>query len=68
MVEQSTAASHSLASEADALSNLVSHFRVGRGASQATAHEAAQGASHGATVAVQQERIAAFAARVGQGR
>jgi methyl-accepting chemotaxis protein len=49
MVEQSTAASHSLAGEADALATLVSHFRIGDQAPQ--------------TVSVQQDRVAAFASR-----
>jgi methyl-accepting chemotaxis protein len=51
MVEESTAASHSLAGEADALTAMVSKFRVG-GARNA--------------VAAQQERVAAFAARSGR--
>jgi methyl-accepting chemotaxis protein len=51
MVEQSTAASHSLAGEADALTAMVARFRVG----------AADG-----TVAAQQERVAAFASRKGR--
>jgi methyl-accepting chemotaxis protein len=51
MVEQSTAASHSLAGEADALTAMVARFRVGT----------ADG-----TVAAQQERVAAFASRKGR--
>ncbi len=53
MVEQSTAASHSLAGEADALTALVSKFRVG------SAHN---------PVAAQQERVAALAVRINRGR
>ncbi len=53
MVEESTAASHALAGEADALTAMVSKFRVGSAAN---------------VVAVQQERVAAFAARIGRSR
>ncbi len=53
MVEQSTAASHSLAGEADTLTSLVSRFRVGHAANP---------------VAAQQERVANFAARISRAR
>jgi methyl-accepting chemotaxis protein len=40
MVEESTAASHSLASEAEELATLVSHFEIGQAAPQARATRA----------------------------
>jgi methyl-accepting chemotaxis protein len=53
MVEESTAASHALAGEADALMAMVSKFRVGSALN---------------AVAAQQQRVAAFAATVGRSR
>ncbi|MES1200259.1 MAG: methyl-accepting chemotaxis protein [Pseudomonadota bacterium] len=48
MVEESTAASHSLAGEADGLSKLVAHFKIGAAAVRTE-------------IAAQQQRVAAFA-------
>jgi methyl-accepting chemotaxis protein len=46
MVEQSTAASHSLAHEADALATLIGRFQVGGAATPATTERQSQAAGH----------------------
>ena len=61
MVEETTAASHSLAKDADELMNQVSHFKTGEQAANAGASKGA-GAASKPSVVEQQERVASFAA------
>ncbi len=67
MVEETTAASHSLAKDADELMNQVSHFNIGGqsgagGKGAARSGQRAGGAVKKPSVAEQQDRVASFAA------
>jgi methyl-accepting chemotaxis protein len=61
MVEESTAASHSLTQEADELMNLISRFQTGVPATQIKSPPA-KGRAHGQPIQQQKQRVAQFAA------
>ena len=61
MVEESTAASHSLTQEADQLMTLISRFQTGAALPAASAAPARPRPAHGQTVVQQKQRVARFA-------
>lgn len=66
MVEQSTAASHSLTQEAEELMSLISRFDTGVPVTQVKSPPGVKGGkAHGQPVAQQQSRVARFAASAG---